>query len=482
MPHENEEGRRQRESADGKRREEQHGERPSHEERAAQMGGGSVSTDDRVVREPVPLREPPEQVVSYQTSELPSPMPEYQLGSGGDVVKEQRGEQNDEAQKQGVEAKGQQQEQGHQQDEKSRHKDGGQQSGDKRQQAEQNEKNQANKQYNGEQQKQRDRGSADRDEHRERPHKKKKKHHSAANQPSWKTVVMSGVLALLCGVGGAWGYSAMFGESRSDKQDRSSNRSDKGGKSGSKSGGKSSGSKNQASASSQGGASASQIPGFNSAKDADTFKKELEHLAHRLDLLGGRIDQMTTNKDQTPPALHTLQRKVADMEAELDQVANLPSKLDQIERKFDDMQQEFKSLKERVEGTEVPLASELSPPSTGYDTRGLSASAADPADEATFKLGSGLLREGHYSQSYEVLRRLQRERPGDARVWYLSALAYGLSSGKWDGRAKQLAQHGVECERAGHPSSDQIDAALSGVGTPNGQTWLAEQRREVTGR
>lgn len=449
----------------------EHGEQGN---RSGRVGTTSVDTSDPAVISPDVMQGSPEQVVSFQTSQLPSPPPDDRFASGGDVVKEQR------QQRQG----GKKGEHGKNGDQKGEQKGGDKQNGGQGQQDRQRASKQES-QGDGK----RDRNQDDerhRDEERRR--KKKKQVQQAAGEVSWKTVVLAAVLALVCGVGGAWGYSAIFGSSdkgkSSDKSDKGSGKSDKsGGKSGGKGEGKSDkGGGKSNSGSSEGGASASEIPGFNSAKDADTFKKELEHLAHRLDLLGARIDRMTTNKEETPPVLHTVQRKVTDLEREVDDVARLPSQFSRLERKVDDLKQEFRTLKEQASGTELPIASELTPPKDDYKAAPLGETPADPANEATLKLAGGLLREGHHSQAYEVLRRLQRERPNDARVWYLSALANGLATGKWDGKTKELAKRGLECEREGHPSSSEIDHALAGVSSAFGNDWLASQRSNVKTR
>lgn len=433
---------------DGKQKNEQGNQRSKTDQRqdaqghqgAGGLGVTSVNTSDPEVNAPELVRGSPEQVVSFQTSQLPTPPVDNRSASGGDVVREQPARQK-----------------GH---------------GD-----------QATNKQNGHSDRQHHRNQRDErngDHQRRRKHKKKLQ--QAAGQPNWKTMAMTALLALVCGVSGAWAYSAMFGPS--DKQEKSSDKNDRGGaKSSGKSGGKSDqGGGKSDSGSSEGGASAAEIPGFNSAKDAGTFKKELEHLAHRLDLLGGRIDRMTSSEEQTPPVLHTIQQKVIDLERELDQVANLPAKISQLDRKVSDLKQEFRELKEQVTGNELPTGREPTAPLDEYKSAALGAAAADPADDATMKLAAGLLREGHSTQAYEVLRRLQRERPNDARVWYLSALAYGLATGEWNAKAKRFAEQGVACERAGHPSSDQIESALSGFSADSGTSWLAKQRKEARTR
>jgi predicted Zn-dependent protease len=96
-------------------------------------------------------------------------------------------------------------------------------------------------------------------------------------------------------------------------------------------------------------------------------------------------------------------------------------------------------------------------------------------------LGIGLLERGQMATAREVFLRLQVAQPDDARVWYFSAMAEGLTSGDWDGRARQLGEKGLKCERAGRPSSAQIDAALATRNPSKGQDWIASLRRRVLG-
>ncbi|OYV79738.1 MAG: hypothetical protein B7Z73_19160, partial [Planctomycetia bacterium 21-64-5] len=212
--------------------------------------------------------------------------------------------------------------------------------------------------------------------------------------------------------------------------------------------------------------------------DAQTFEKELEQLAHRIDLLGGRIDRITQPQQQTSPLLHTLQAQMTDLERAIDEVASLPSKLRQLDQRFSNLKADFKTLKDQVSREDVPAATEVAPAEGGFSAPGRSADA-DPANEATLKLAIALFREGHYAQAREVFHRLQHDRPNDARVWYYAALANGLASGKWDGEAKRLVDRGIERERAGTPLPSVINDSLAGLTREMGQDWLAEQRRQA---
>ncbi len=297
------------------------------------------------------------------------------------------------------------------------------------------------------------------------------------------------------GAGGAWAYREFLGPSKSDQQaakgqDSSDSHSQGqvGGSGQSKSagskksgGGKSSGSqKKSGGGKQQSGESASQIPGFTSADDAETLKKQLKHLSSRLDSVNKRIDQIRKPENETPPVLHMLQIQVADLSKTIDEIAKLPAQVRHLEHRLLSLTEKFKTLREEV-APEDPLAMpgeiDLGPrrrsPRTGrpFETRE-DAETTRPMseyehdvddDDATMELGIELFEAGRYAQAREVFRRLQRQRPNDARVWYYSALANGLITHDWGGETKQLFERAADRERAGTPTSEQIDAAFTGL-------------------
>ena len=64
-------------------------------------------------------------------------------------------------------------------------------------------------------------------------------------------------------------------------------------------------------------------------------------------------------------------------------------------------------------------------------------------------------------------------------MWYFGALAAGLTSGDWNGEAKQFVEKGIERERAGTPPTAQIDAALTTRTPIEGEPWLNSLRRQA---
>lgn len=323
-----------------------------------------------------------------------------------------------------------------------------------------------------------DRNGKHRHEGEGRPKKRKKHHEPPPTAPNWKSLAAIGVLALVCGVVGAWGYSAVFGSAKSDEQEKSRKKDDK--KSSDKKQKGKKGSDSEKSGSSEEGddsASASQIPGFTSADDAEALKKQLKHLDDRIDRLGQRIDRATRPEDQTPPVLHTLQVQMNDLAREIDELAGLPAHLHRLDRQIASLDEQLKTLRSQLATTDE---------SSGV---GLGAAAGAPSppsvaggNDPTLELAIGLFQEGQFSQSRQVLRRLQREYPKDARVWYFSALANALASGDWKGETELLVEKGVECERSGTLSKAEIDLALSVLTPSTGGEWLARHRRDARPR
>ena len=323
---------------------------------------------------------------------------------------------------------------------------------------------------------QRDRDRADRgDRPREGP------------RPSMtKTLLITAGVAMLCGVIGAMGYSYFFGSKPESSADQSRAGNDRGGKkasgtekkSGGGSDGKSSGKESNAQAS-----TSSSIPGFSSAEDADTLKKQIMDLMQRVDRLGERVDRMTRPKDETPPVLRTMQIKMGELAREMDEVAALPARVRHYGNRLETLQEDLKTLRARIEAMQGGIGGRASPGLTlppGPAPTG-PPGAPGPSTSPTMDLGIGLLERGQYATAREIFLRLQVAQPDDARVWYLSALAEGLTGGDWDGQARRLAEKGLECERAGRPSTAEIDAALATRTPIKGEDWIASLRRRVLG-
>lgn len=329
-------------------------------------------------------------------------------------------------------------------------------------------------------QEEQDRGDEDqrgeRDDRQDKPRQK---------QPSMmKNLLITGGVALVFGVLGAMGYSYFFGsKSGGSSSEQSKGKSESGSKKESSSkkssgggSGKESGKESNAQA-----ATSSSIPGFTSAEDADTLKRQIMDLMQRVDRLGERVDRMSRPKDETPPVLHTLQIKVRELAREMDDLASLPAQVRHYDNRLETLQEDLKTLRARIESMQGGSVAGTTPGVTlpsgksAHGSVGESGSSTNP----TLDLGIGLLERGEYATAREIFLRLQAAQPDDARVWYLSALAEGLTKGNWQGEPQRLAEKGLECERAGNPPTADIDAALATHTPIKGEDWIASLRRRV---
>ena len=155
---------------------------------------------------------------------------------------------------------------------------------------------------------------------------------------------------------------------------------------------------------------ASSIPGFTAADDADTLKKQIADLMQRVDGLSARVDRMTRPKDETPPVLHTMQIKMAELARVMDEAASHPAKVRYYENRLETMQEEIKTLRRpiesltggRVEGFNLvpwrrrPQKDAAAPPATD-----------NQAESPTMELGITLLERGQYASAREVFLRLE---------------------------------------------------------------------------
>ena len=108
------------------------------------------------------------------------------------------------------------------------------------------------------------------------------------------------------------------------------------------------------------------------------------------------------------------------------------------------MQEEIKTLRSRIEsltgGRVEGLNSNLALPRPSSAAAPLATD--NQAESPTMELGITLLERGQYASAREVFLRLERAQPRNVLVWYFGALATGLTSGDWNGEAKQFVEEG----------------------------------------
>jgi hypothetical protein len=281
-------------------------------------GATEVRTNDPGIAQPV-VNPPPERAVAFQTAGLSGSPSAYPLAGSSGVVQcaeKNGGEQN----RQKPNAKQQQQDEG-------------------------------GKQNIGEQ-------DSDEDD-RERPqrqggnHKQHghSHHHNKENElkrkmPRWPTLLITCILALVCGAGGALGYSALFGSGKAD-HGKQSGKGEKGGKGGSGKSGESDSDQNST---------------------TDNLKKGLGQLADRMDELGTRIDRlnqatqegrmqvpqyypgssrierMAPANDGSAPIPTAFQTQLTVLQHKVDQMEDLPGRVQELDRRLTELQEAINIL------------------------------------------------------------------------------------------------------------------------------------------
>ncbi len=319
-----------------------------------------------------------------------------------------------------------------------------------------------------------------------------------SGQPGWMSYVIMGAVALACGVGGAWAFSH-FDQSKKDDQAQkggNSQQSKKGGDSSSKKGDSSEGhAKGQTSGGGSSSDSGSEIPGFTSAEDADTLKKQIEHLSSRFDTLQQRVESMVIPRETPPPDVGTLQIKMGELSRTVGDLTGLTSQSRQMANRLDHLQEEIRGLRDQLSAAKERGGVVTDTPTIGsVDHKVVSLAGPPPApptsilpsdpdspDEAMAE-GIALFKKGRYPQADDIFRKLQLTRPQDARVWYYSALAHGFATGEWEGDTRRFVMQGADRERAGLPSTSQIDTAFAGLSAAQGRDWLASYRAQLVKR
>jgi len=231
--------------------------------------------------------------------------------------------------------------------------------------------------------------------------------------------------------------------------------------------------------------------------NARELSERIDGVKVRLDRLQSRVDDPSRGK--APPEVETLQVRVADLTQATDNVASLPSKLDRLDHRVDDLASALRSVRKELRPAGPSGLDRTPRPASSGDTsrtvadgpspRTPATTPAPPADrrgaaggEATLNRGAELFRRGRYQEAKDVFGRLELDTPDDARVWYYAALSDGFVTKDWTGGAARLVEKGMAREEAGTPGPAEIDAAFKDLTSANGKDWLATYRKRVNRR
>jgi hypothetical protein len=224
------------------------------------------------------------------------------------------------------------------------------------------------------------------------------------------------------------------------------------------------------------------IPGSSPSRNVDTIEQQIVEVMRRIDRLDEQFDKTSQAKSEAGAVQTAIQIELGELTRKVNDLAPLVERFRRHEQEVDKFREEFRVVRAQVDAMQAgPTGGRPAPGSV--QRPGASGSSPPGSAEASIsrpmKEGIELLERGQYAGARLIFVRLQVAQPDDARVWYFSALAEALTYGSWDGEPKRLAEKGLECERAGHPSTAEIDAALATNVPIKGEEWMASLRRRV---
>ena len=286
---------------------------------------------------------------------------------------------------------------------------------------------------------------------------------------SWAaTAIMAAVAGLLIGSGAILGYNYMAG-SKSDDSGNDSGSQAKGGDSQKKGDSKSKKGGESKKSDSGKNSSGNDTPGMTDSSDSQDLRKQIEQLSERLDQMHQRMDSMSQPRNQTPPDLTTLQNKVGEISRQVSDIGDFHSKVNQLEQRLEMMQQDVKMVREQVANARNGVGQATAPRITDINkevailTRPASPAAppsapseASGGGDSVLSEGISLFKDGKYPAAGDIFRKLQMSHSNDPRVWYLSALTFGLNTQDWNRGAMALLEKGVEREKNGSSSINKI--------------------------
>ena len=222
----------------------------------------------------------------------------------------------------------------------------------------------------------------------------------------------------------------------------------------------------------------------NSAATGSAAMAEVGPLNDRLDAIEARLGAM--DEPASADRIVSLEAELADARERFEGMGAVGERLDTFEADLDAIKTQseqqasrietlegtVEGLRSGVETTSIPPA----PPIGTGESEPEEAVAADPLDEAIQQF-----KDEDYQGARDALIGMTEDGSDDARVWYYAALANGKATGDWKGETERLVRRAVELEKAGSPSSEEIDAAFNDLGQREFSAWLDFFRGQAEG-
>ncbi len=264
-------------------------------------------------------------------------------------------------------------------------------------------------------------------------------------------LLMTAVVALGCGLGGAYLFTRYFGGTALDHHESTTTTA----------------------------ATAAARPAGREprAPTPSEMSDRIDDLKSKLAVLKNQVDDQT--KLAVAPELGALQVRVADVSRAADSLAPLPGQFDHLTNRVVELSTQLSTLRDDVGSLQTRGGRSPRLASSGPVPRVLAPAPTPELTSVSLDRGASLFREGRYKEALAVFETLELSTPDDARVWYFAALCNGFSTGNWNNGAVTLVEKGIAREAAGTPPSARIDDVFKGLTTSTGKNWLAAYRSRV---
>ncbi len=225
-------------------------------------------------------------------------------------------------------------------------------------------------------------------------------------------------------------------------------------------------------------------PGSEAVKPADlkalagrdeNIESQIDGLSKRIDMLPNPAPELKTLHDQDDAngqKLTAIAGRLDSIDERLGQTSKndvqaVKPTIDEMSKRLDELGRQVATLKDQVTN------SKPAPAPTAEDAN---------VEGRAMEQAAALFKERKYAEARAAFAKLQEAFPGDARVWYYSALANGFATNQWTGETERLINTGLEKEKAGSPPSAKVDALFADLTTATGKDWLAGYRKRIGAR
>ncbi len=246
--------------------------------------------------------------------------------------------------------------------------------------------------------------------------------------------------------------------------------------------------------------------------EMESLRGQLERMKDRQDQIQKQLDSLSSSGTSSAAVdLSSLQHQLDELSKQVHTLPSISQGLASLMARVDLVEKERKPASHEVASTN-PRASasashEKEPATTGspFATTDSGATSPPPLSEPErrdtsapiiqpiegkddpLSQGADLFKQGKYQDALGIFTQLTKNEPDDARIWYFAALSRGFATRQWTGETLRLVQKGVAREKAGTPSTAEIDAAFRGLSTENvksdnGKKWLEFYRQTAKAR